>query len=111
MNLAQFKDPISHMCLAGTVVASLSPTQEVVGSSPFTVITYIFVAEFTEFSETFRKNSIVFHSSVIRGNKNNKFRPLVPIPHCIMCSLRRQMYFSFALAIFVLLTASIFQTH
>ena len=31
MNWDQFKDPISHMCLAGTVVASWSLTQEVVG--------------------------------------------------------------------------------
>ena len=27
----QFKDPVSHMCLAGTLVASWSLTQEVVG--------------------------------------------------------------------------------
>ena len=32
--LAQFKDPVSHMCLAGPVVA-----QEVAGSSPLTVMT------------------------------------------------------------------------
>ena len=31
MNWAQFKDPVSDMCLAGTVVASWSLTQEVVG--------------------------------------------------------------------------------
>ena len=43
------------MCLAGAVVASWSLTQEVAGSGPFTVMTNIFV---TEFSETFRKNSI-----------------------------------------------------
>ena len=29
MNWAQFKDPASHMCVAGTVVASWSLTQEV----------------------------------------------------------------------------------
>ena len=29
MNLEQFKDPVSHMCLGGTVVASWSFTQEV----------------------------------------------------------------------------------
>ena len=39
------------MCLAGTVVASLSLTQEVAGSISFTVMTDIFVIEFTEFSE------------------------------------------------------------
>ena len=47
------------MCLASTVVASWSLTQEVAGSSPYTVMVNIFVTEFTEFSETFRKNSIV----------------------------------------------------
>ena len=32
MNQGQFKDPVSHMYLAGTVVASWSLTQEVAGS-------------------------------------------------------------------------------
>ena len=45
------------MCLAGTVAASWSLTQEVAGSSPFTVMTNIFVTEFSEFSETFGKYS------------------------------------------------------
>ena len=31
MNWAEFKDPLSHVCLAGTVVASWSLTQEVAG--------------------------------------------------------------------------------
>ena len=35
MNWAQFKAPVSHMCLAGAVVASWFLTQEVAGSSPF----------------------------------------------------------------------------
>ena len=41
------------MCLAGTMVASWSITQEVTvaGSSPFTVMTNIFVTEFSEFNE------------------------------------------------------------
>ena len=38
MNWGQFKDPVCHMCLAGTVVASWSLMQEMAGSSPFTVI-------------------------------------------------------------------------
>ena len=53
------------MYLAGAVVASWSLTQEVAGTSPFTAMT-IFVIEFAEFSETFRKNSnnllVVVHS-------------------------------------------------
>ena len=55
MNLAQFKDPVSHRCLAGTVVASSFHTQEVVGSSAFAVMTNIFV---TEFGEIFRKTQM-----------------------------------------------------
>ena len=31
LNWAQFKDPVSNMCLAGTVVASWSLTQKVAG--------------------------------------------------------------------------------
>ena len=46
MHWAKFKDPISHMCLAGAVVACWSLTQEVAGLSPFNVIIF-----FTEFSE------------------------------------------------------------
>ena len=51
MNWAQFKERTSHVCLSGTVVASWSLTQEVAGSSPFTVMTNIIVTEFAEFSE------------------------------------------------------------
>ena len=52
------------MCLPGTVVSCWSlTTQEVVGSSPLTVMTHIFVTAFSEFSDTFRKNSM-FHSQV-----------------------------------------------
>ena len=45
------------MCLSGTVVASWSLTQEVAASTPFTVMTNIFVTEFSEFNETFNENS------------------------------------------------------
>ena len=57
MNWAQFKDPVSHMCLVGTVVTSWSLTQEVAGSSPFAVVTNTFATEFAKFSETLKKNS------------------------------------------------------
>ena len=36
------------MCLAGAVVTSWPLIQEVAGSSPFTVMTNIFVTEFSE---------------------------------------------------------------
>ena len=52
MNWSEFKDPVSLLCLAGAVVTSWSLTQEVAGSSPFTVTTNIFVTEFAEFSES-----------------------------------------------------------
>ena len=48
MNWGQFNDPVSHMCLAGTVVVSWSLTQGVAGSSPFAVMTNVFVTEFSE---------------------------------------------------------------
>ena len=53
MSWAQFKDPVSHMCLAGAVVASWSLSRGgwMVGSSPFIVTTNIFVTEFCEFGE------------------------------------------------------------
>ena len=49
MNWAEIKDPFS-------IPDSL--TLGVAGSNPFTVMTNIFVTEFTIFSEIFRKNSI-----------------------------------------------------
>ena len=50
MNWAQFKNPVSQMCLADVMIASWSPTQEVAGSSPFTVMTNI-----SNSVKTFRK--------------------------------------------------------
>ena len=49
MNGAQFKDAVSHMCLANTVVASWSLIQEIAGLSPFH--DKYFVTEFAEFSK------------------------------------------------------------
>ena len=53
MNLGQFKDPVHHMCLAGTVVASWSLTREVAGLSPFTVMINMLVTEFAEFCKMY----------------------------------------------------------
>ena len=58
MNWAEFEDPVSHVCLSGTMVASWSLIQEVAGLSPFTVMTNIFVTESAEFRETLRKNPL-----------------------------------------------------
>ena len=41
MNWAQFKDPVSHIGLAGAVEAPWSLIQEVADSHPFTVMTNI----------------------------------------------------------------------
>ena len=49
MNWSQFEDPVSHMCLAGTVVTSWSLTQEMADSNPFIVMTNIIDTEFAEF--------------------------------------------------------------
>ena len=43
--MGQFKDCVSNMCLAGTVVAFWSLTQSVAGSSHFRVMTNIFGTE------------------------------------------------------------------
>ena len=51
MNFAQFKDPVSHMCLADAVIASWSVTQEVAGSNPVNVLSNLSVTEFSEFNE------------------------------------------------------------
>ena len=48
MNWAKFIDPMSHICLADTVVEFWSLTQEVAGSNLFTVIPNIFVTDFGE---------------------------------------------------------------
>ena len=48
LNLSQFKDPVFHMRLAGTVVEYWSLTQEVVGLNPFTLMKNNLVTEFSE---------------------------------------------------------------
>ena len=58
MNWAQFKDSVSNISLAGTVVASRPLTQGVTGLSPFTVKTNIFVTEFAEFSKNSNVHNI-----------------------------------------------------
>ena len=59
MNWNQFKDPVFRLCLAGAVVASWSPTQELAGSNPFTVVTNILSLKSANSVKTFRENSIV----------------------------------------------------
>ena len=63
MNWAQFKDPVSHMCLAGTVVESWFLTQEVAGSSPFND-NYFLSLNLLNSVKTFSKNFIGIHSSI-----------------------------------------------
>ena len=59
MNWGHFKDPVSHMCLAGAVVASWSLTQEVAGSSPFTVMTNIFSSNSPKSVKKLEKTQLV----------------------------------------------------
>ena len=64
-NLAQFKDPVFHMCLAGIMVASQSLTQELVGLSPlFTCNDKYFVSEFSEVNENLGKTQLGFHTRI-----------------------------------------------
>ena len=54
INLAQFKDSVSHVCLAGAMVASWSLTQEVVGLIPFNDNYFLFLNSLNSV-KTFRK--------------------------------------------------------
>ena len=54
INLAQFKDSVSQVCLAGAMVASWSLTQEVVGSIPFNDNYFLFLNSLNSL-KTFRK--------------------------------------------------------
>ena len=60
MNWAQFKDPMSHMCLAGTMVAFWSFTQEVIGSKPFNDNYFCHWIHW----KSFRKNSNVLYNNL-----------------------------------------------
>ena len=53
--LSAYKDPVSHMSLAGAVVVSWSLTQEVAGSNPY-IITGILVTEFSKFNDNISGN-------------------------------------------------------
>ena len=71
MNCTQFKDPVSHMCCAGAVVACWPLTQEVAGWQGFKSfywMTYSANDIFSEFSDkklqTIRENPIVMPSMV-----------------------------------------------
>ena len=74
MNWTQFKDPVSHMCLAGAVVVSWYLIQEVEGSSPFTVMTNIFVTDFSENVQ--KKLHCVFHFNVCAVNRTMELEPI-----------------------------------
>ena len=54
MNWVQHNDLLSYNCLCGTVVESLSLTQEILGTNPaiFLFDFNFFVTEFSEFSES-----------------------------------------------------------
>ena len=58
MNWAQFKDHPCYVCLAGTVVASRFPTQEMAVSSPFNEYNIFLSLNSANSRKTFRENSI-----------------------------------------------------
>ena len=57
VNWAQFKGPVLHTCLAGTVVASWSLTQEVADSSPFN-------DKYLLTLKTFRKKNDIYNLAI-----------------------------------------------
>ena len=59
-DLAQFEDPVFHMCLTAIMVASQSLTQEMAGLSPFTVMTNIFSVNSMKSMNPLKENSIGF---------------------------------------------------
>ena len=70
MNWAQFKDPVSHMCLADAVLVHWSLTQEVSGSSPF-YGKYFLLLNSLNSVITFWKNSIVFCLCEIKSKQTH----------------------------------------
>ena len=67
------------MCLAGSVVASWSLTQEVAGSNPFTVMTKIFILNSPNSVKKFRKtpmeqlNASYINSTGSRGRQRQAY--------------------------------------
>ena len=83
MNWAQFKDSVSHVCLAGAVEASWSLTQEVPGSNPFTVMTNIFVTEFAEFSENILEKLHCSYCLSVNGKRSSSIHAKITILICL----------------------------
>ena len=62
MNWAQFKEPVFHMCLAGTVVASSSLTQEVAGTPFYCSDKYFWLLNSVNSHKSFREISNDSHA-------------------------------------------------
>ena len=67
MNWAQFGGLVSHMCLTDAVLASSSLTQEVAGSSPFSLVTNNSLNSL----KTYRK-SRMFIAGVLFNKRDNR---------------------------------------
>ena len=61
MNRGKIKDFLSHLCLAGAVVASWSLTLEATGLSPFNDLFIIEFSEFSELGKYFHKDTVVLN--------------------------------------------------
>ena len=72
---AQFKDPVSHVCLAGAVVASLSLTLKVTSSNPFNEKYFIHWIQWKHLGKTQLLKQILkfpgpsYHTTIFLGHK------------------------------------------
>ena len=71
MNWAHFKDLVSHMCLAGSILISYIRGHWVARSNPFTILTNIFVT--ANPVKAFREDSIVLSFPVSNDNRHLYF--------------------------------------
>ena len=76
MNWAQFKDPVFHMCLAGTVATSWILTQEASGLSSFNDKYFLSLNSLNSL-KTFRKNSNVWDINAYSSVAKTRFPLLV----------------------------------
>ena len=63
MNYNQFRNPISHMCLVGTVVASWSLIQKMACSNPFTAMTNFLSLNFLNSMKSSGETNICLHTT------------------------------------------------
>ena len=75
MNRAQFKDPTSHMCLAGVVVACWFVAQEVVGSNTHFLQKYFY--RFCRFYRIYLGKTLLHSGTLLQWFSAFSFTPKV----------------------------------